>query len=316
MDYGLHLAVSDPGVRPEDLIRFAQRAEELGFFCVTVADHIVFPKNIASPYPYTLDGRFPGRGHHLEQVTALAFLAGATQRIRLVTSVMIAPYRHPVVVAKMLSTLDFLSRGRVILGLGVGWMREEFQLVGAPRFEERGRVTDEYIRAFKELWTKENPSFEGTYCNFSELAFSPKPAQKPHIPIWIGGHSDRALRRAAELGDGWHPIGGVPTVPLEPEDLETRLEKLAGYARAAGRNPKEIRVAFKASLFDRGIEARAGQRRRFVGNAEEIASDVRDYQRAGVDCLILDVRSSDPARSLGQLDWLAGEVLPRVKDES
>jgi len=316
MDYGLHLAVSDPAVRPEDLIRFAQRAEQLGFSCLTVADHIVIPKKIVSPYPYTVDGHFPGRGHHLEQVTALAFIAGATERIRLVTSVMIAPYRHPVVVAKMLSTLDFLSRGRVILGLGAGWMREEFQLVGAPRFEDRGRVTDEYIRAFKELWTKENPSFAGAYCNFSELTFSPKPTQKPHIPIWIGGHSDRALRRAAELGDGWHPIGGVPTVPLEPEDLETRLEKLAGYARAAGRNPKEIRVAFKASLFDRGIEARAGRRRRFIGNAEEIAADVRDYQRAGVDCLILDVRSSDPAQSLEQLDWLAGEVLPRVKDES
>lgn len=313
MDYGLHLAVSDPGVKPEHLIRFAQRAEELGFFCVTVADHIVIPRNIASPYPYTLDKQYPGRGHHLEQVTALAFLAGATQRIRLVTSVMIAPYRHPVVVAKMLSTLDFLSHGRVIVGLGVGWMKEEFQLVGASRFEDRGRVTDEYIRAFKELWTKENPAFEGSYCNFSELTFLPKPAQKPHIPIWIGGHSDRALRRAAELGDGWHPIGGVPTVPLEPEDLKRRLKKLAEYAQAAGRNPREIRVAFKASLFDRGIEARAGQRRRFTGNAEQIAADVRDYQSVGVDCLILDVRTPDPAQTLERLDWLAQEVLPMTK---
>ena len=313
MDYGVHLAVSDPAVKPEDLIRFAQRAEELGFFCLTVADHIVIPNNIASPYPYTLDKRYPGHGHHLEQVTALAFVAGATERIRLVTSVMIAPYRHPVVVAKMLSTLDFLSRGRVILGLGVGWMKEEFQLVGAPRFEERGRVTDEYIRAFKELWTNENPSFAGAYCNFSDLRFFPKPAQKPHIPIWIGGHSDRALRRAAESGDGWHPIGGVPTIPLEPEDLASRLAKLAGYARAAGRNPKDIRVAFKASLFDREKASRAGRRRRFIGDAGEIASDMTDYQKAGVDCLIVDVRSSDPAQSLERLNWLAGEVLPLVK---
>jgi len=312
VEYGLHLAVSDPGVKPEDLIRFVRRAEELGFFCATVADHIVIPRNVSSPYPYTLDKKYPGHGHHLEQVTAMAFLAGATRRIRLVTSVMIAPYRHPVVVAKMLSTLDFLSQGRVILGLGVGWMKEEFPLVGAPRFEDRGRVTDEYIRAFRELWTKENPAFEGNYCNFSDLTFLPKPVQKPHIPIWIGGHSDRALRRAAELGDGWHPIGGVPTVPLEPEDLERSLETLAGYARAAGRNPKEIRVAFKASLFDRETEARAGRRRRFTGNAEQIASDVRDYQKAGVDCLILDVRTPDPAQTLERLEWLAQEVLPRV----
>lgn len=312
MEYGLHLAVSDPGVKPEDLIRFVQRAEELGFFCVTVADHIVIPRNIASPYPYTLDKKYPGKGHHLEQMTVMSFLAGATQRIRLVTSVMIIPYRHPVVVAKMLSTLDFLSHGRVILGLGVGWMKEEFQLVGALRFEGRGRVTDEYIKAFKELWTKENPTFEGIYCNFSELIFLPKPVQKPHIPIWIGGHSNQALRRAAELGDGWHPIGGVPTVPLEPEDLERRLEKLAEYAQAVGRNPKEIRVVFKASLFDREIETRAGRRRRFTGNAEQIACDVRDYQKVGVNCLILDVRTPDPAQTLERLDWLAQEVLPKV----
>jgi probable F420-dependent oxidoreductase len=312
MDYGLHLAISDPGVKPEELIRFVRRAEELGFFCVTFADHIVVPRNVASVYPYTLDKKYPGKGHHLEPITAMAFLAGATQRIRLVTSVMIVPYRHPVVVAKMLSTLDFLSRGRVILGLGVGWMKEEFELLGAPPFEERGRVTDEYIEAFKELWTKESPAFRGAYCNFSELTFLPKPVQKPHIPIWVGGHSDRALRRAAQLGDGWHPIGGVPTVPLEPEDLERRLEKLAAYAQAAGRNPKEIRVVFKASLFDRETESRAGRRRRFIGDAEQIASDVRDYQKVGVDCLILDVRTPDPAQTLERLDWLAQEVLPMV----
>ncbi|HEV8341714.1 MAG TPA: LLM class F420-dependent oxidoreductase [Candidatus Binatia bacterium] len=312
MDYGLHLAVSDPRVKPEDLIHFVKRAEELDFFCVTVADHIVIPRNIASPYPYTVDKKYPGKGHHLDQMTVMAFLASATQRISFVASVMIAPYRPPVVVAKMLSTLDFLSGGRVILGLGVGWMKEEFLLVGAPPFEDRGRVTDEYIKAFKELWTKENPTFKGTYCKFSDLAFLPKPAQKPHIPIWIGGHSNRALRRAAELGDGWHPIGGVPTVPLEPADLERKLETLAEYAQAAGRNPSEIRVAFKASLFDREVEAQAGRRRRFIGSAGQVASDVRDYQKAGVNCLIFDVRSPGPAETLKRLDWLAQEVLPMV----
>jgi len=312
MVYGLHLAISDPGVSPEDLIHFVRRAEELGFFCVTVADHIIIPRNIASPYPYTADKKYPGKGHHLDPITVMAFLASATQRISFVTSVLIAPYRPPIVAAKMLSTLDFLSGGRVIVGLGVGWMKEEFLLLGAPPFEERGRVTDEYIRAFKELWTKENPSFDGTYCKFSDLTFLPKPVQKPHIPIWIGGHSDRALRRAAELGDGWHPIGGVPAVPLEPSDLEKKLQKLSEFARAAGRNPREIRVAFKASLFDRETEAQPGRRRRFIGTAAEVASDVRDYQNAGVDCLIFDVRGRDPAETLKRLDWLAQQVLSAV----
>ena len=312
MEFGLHLAASGPGAEPESLIEFTQRAEALGFYCVTIADHIVIPRNISSPYPYTLDGQYRGAGHHLEQVTVMSFLAGATRRIRLVASVMIAPYRHPVVAAKALATLDFLSQGRVILGLGVGWMKEEFQLLGAPGFEARGRVTDEYIKAFKELWTKENPAFRGDYCNFSNLTFLPKPVQKPHIPIWIGGHSRRALRRAAELGDGWHPIGGVPTAPLEPDDLARKLAMLAQYAQAVGRNPKEIRVAFKASLYDRDRESRAGHRRRFTGSAEEIVADAREYQNVGVDYLILDVRTPDRTQTLERLDWLAQEVLSTV----
>jgi probable F420-dependent oxidoreductase len=225
---------------------------------------------------------------------------------------MVAPYRHPILVAKMLSSLDYLSNGRVILGLGVGWLKEEFAILGARPFEQRGRVTDEYIRALKELWSQEDPKFHGRYCDFSELIFLPKPVQKPHIPIWIGGHSKQAVRRAAEFGDGWHPIGGVPAVPLEPEDLKRSQEMLAEHAEAAGRNPKEIRIAFKASLYDRGSEICGGQRRRFTGTAEQIVSDVRGYQKVGVDCLILDVRTPDTTQTLERLEWLAQEVLPKV----
>ncbi|MGH7771388.1 MAG: LLM class F420-dependent oxidoreductase [Candidatus Binatia bacterium] len=312
MKYGVHLPASSPGVNPEDLIRFVRQAETLGFFCVTVADHIVIPQNVSSPYPYTLSGQYPGAGYHLETLTTMAFLAGVTQRIRFVTSVMIAPYRNPVITAKMLATLDVLSQGRVIAGLGVGWMKEEFEALASPPFEDRGRVTDETIRVFKELWTKDDPSFCGTYYKFSDLTFLPKPVQKPHIPIWIGGHSKQALRRAAELGDGWHPIGGVPTIPLEPEDLAKSLDTLTRYAQAAGRNPKEICVAFKASLFDPGRESTPGRRRRFIGNAEELASDIREYAKVGVDHLILDVRTPDPTQTLERMDWLAKEVLAKV----
>ncbi|HWP58299.1 MAG TPA: LLM class F420-dependent oxidoreductase [Candidatus Acidoferrales bacterium] len=312
MDFGVHLPASGPAAQAEHILRFAKRADELGFFCLTVADHIVIPANIRSRYPYTLDGKYAGAGHHLEQTAVMSFVAGATRRIRLVASVLVAPYRNPVVVAKIFSTLDFLSRGRVIVGVGAGWMKEEFQALGAPPFEERGRVTDEYIRVFRELWRQETPRFSGAYCSFSDIVFLPKPVQKPSIPIWIGGHSERALRRAAELGDGWHPIGGVPSVSLEPEELERKIEKLARYARAAGRDPKRIRVAFKASLYDRGAAARPGRRRRFTGSADEIAADAREYKKAGADCVILDVRSPDPAEALERLQWLAEEVVPRV----
>lgn len=310
MEYGFHLGVSGPTATPQHLVNFARRGEELGFFCVAVADHVVIPKRIVSPYPYTSSGEYPGAGDQLEQLTVLSFLAGATQRIRLVTSVMVTPYRNPLIAAKMLATLDVLSQGRLILGLGAGWMREEFELLGAPPFEDRGEVTDEYIRVFRELWTHDHPSFQGRYCRFSEIKFLPKSARKTRVPIWIGGHSKRALRRAAELGDGWHPIGGVPTARLEPEDLSMDLETLARYAEKAGRNPREITVAFKASLYDPKMETVPGRRRRFTGNAEEIASDVRAYKNVGVDCLIFDVRSPDAVQILERMEWLAKEVLP------
>jgi probable F420-dependent oxidoreductase len=311
MDFGLHLPASSANVKPEDLVRFAQQAERLGFYCVTVADHVIVPKNISIPYPYTVDGKYPGTGYHLETLTTMSFLAGATQRIRFATSVMIAPYRNPIITAKMLASLDVLSNGRVIVGLGVGWMKEEFDNLGTPAFAERGRVTDEYIRAFRELWTSDNPTFSGQFCNFSNIVFLPKPVQKPTIPIWIGGHSKQAIRRAARLGDGWHPIGGVPTIPLEPEDVRKDIATLTEFARAAGRDPKQIRVALKGSLFDKEKKIE-GRRRRFMGDAEEIASDIRDYRAAGVDTMIFDVRRASSAETLDRMEWMAKEVIARV----
>lgn len=311
MDFGLHLPASSANVKPEDLVRFAQQAEALGFYCLTVADHVIVPKAISIPYPYTVDGKYPGTGYHLETLTTMSFLAGATRRIRFATSVMIAPYRNPIITAKMLASLDVLSNGRVIVGLGVGWMKEEFDNLGTPAFAERGRVTDEYIRAFRELWTSDSPTFSGQFCNFSNIVFLPKPVQKPTIPIWIGGYSKQAIRRAARLGDGWHPIGGVPTIPLEPDDVRKDLAMLAEYAQAAGRDPKQIRIALKGSLFDKEKKIE-GRRRRFMGDAEVIASDIRDYRAAGVDTMIFDVRRPSSAETLERMEWMAKEVIARV----
>jgi probable F420-dependent oxidoreductase len=312
MEFGLHLPASSAAVKSEDLLRFVRSAEALGFYCVTVADHVIVPRHISIPYPYTVDGKYPGTGYHLETLTTMSFLAGATERIRFVTSVMIAPYRNPIITAKMLASLDVLSRGRVIVGIGVGWMKEEFDNLQAPRFDERGRVTDEYIQAFRELWTSDHPSFHGKYCRFEDIAFLPKPVQKPTIPIWIGGHSKQALRRAARLGDGWHPIGGVPTIPLEPADLKKDLAALADYAQAVGRDPAAIRVALKGSLFDREKQTAPGRRRRFLGGAAEIASDIRDYRQAGVDTMIFDVRRPSFNETLERMDWMAKEVIAKL----
>jgi probable F420-dependent oxidoreductase len=312
MEFGLHLPASSATVKADDLVRFAQQAEALGFYCLTVADHVIVPKNISVPYPYTVDGKYPGTGYHLETLMTMGFLAGATRRIRFITSVMIAPYRNPIITAKMLSSLDVLSNGRVIVGLGVGWMKEEFDNLKTPPYEERGKVTDEYIKAFRELWTNDNPTFQGKYCNFSNIVFLPKPVQKPAIPIWIGGHSKQAIRRAARLGDGWHPIGGVPTIPLEPEGIAADMSMLREYAENAGRDPKQIRVALKGSLFDREMQITPGKRRRFIGSTEEVASDIRAYRDAGVDTMIFDVRRPNITETLERMEWMAKDVFPKV----
>jgi probable F420-dependent oxidoreductase len=248
MKYGFTLPGRGPLATPDNLAALARRGEELGYDFVLFGDHIVVPRQIASPYPYTETGEFPGSasGVAMEQLTVLAFLAGQTQSIRLGTSVIIVPHRNPLVAAKALATLDVLSKGRLIVGVGVGWMREEFEALGLPPFEERGAVTDEYIRAFKELWTSDNPSFEGKYCRFSNISFLPKPVQKPHPPIWVGGESRRALRRTAALGNGWYPISANPQFPLgEPEQLAERLQRLAVYAKEAGRDPAEIDIIYR-----------------------------------------------------------------------
>ena len=322
MKYGLTLPGRGPLATPDNLAAIARRAEALDYDVVLFGDHIVVPRHIASPYPYTETGEFPGSasGVAMEQLTVLAFLAGQTQRIRLATSVIIVPHRNPLVAAKALATLDVLSKGRLVVGVGVGWRREEFEALGLPPFEERGAVTDEYIRAFKELWTSDDPRFEGQYCRFSNLAFLPKPVQKPHPPIWVGGESRRALRRTAELGNGWYPISANPQFPLgEPAQLAARRQRLAAYAKEAGRDPSAIEVIFRTPDYQlrtdggTGASAAAG-RRPFVGTAAEIAADIRRYEAMGVGSLVLtlDRLSRNLDDMLQHMEALATQVWPQV----
>jgi probable F420-dependent oxidoreductase len=318
MHYGVTLPGRGPLATADTLARLTRGAEELDYDMVLAGDHIVVPKGIASPYPYTDDGTFPGAasGEYLEQLTLLAFLAGQTQRIRLVTSVLIVPHRNPLVAAKALATLDVLSKGRLTVGIGVGWMREEFAALGLPPFAERGAVTDEYVQAFKELWTSENPTFTGTYCQFSNITFLPKPLQKPHPPIWVGGESRRAMRRTAQLADGWYPIGSNPQHPLEtPVQLAAGIERLAAYARDAGRNPAAIDIIYRTHTYYLGAAvATADTRRPFTGSAAAIAEDIRQYAALGVTHLVLDFthasRTCDDV--LQQMDAFATQVRTQV----
>lgn len=313
MQFGFYLPNSGEGAQPDALASIARKGDRLGFFCMVAPDHILMPRNVDSVYPYSVTGNIlaggnSGAGEWPEQITTLAFLAGVTENIRLVTSVMIVPYRNPLLTAKMLATVDVLSKGRLIVGVGVGWMAEEFELLDAPPFPERGAVTNEYLRAFVELWTADNPAFDGEYVHFSDLIFLPKPVQKPYPPIWVGGQSRAALRRAGQLGNAWHPVGAIPAAPLEPEELAENVAVMRRYAERAGRDPSAIEVSMKAPLYDASTDA-GGSRRRFSGPPDAVLQDIHAYAEVGVTHLIFDFRSPSHTETEERMARFAEEVV-------
>ena len=306
MRYGFYLPTRGGCATPEAIEVILERGEALGFHSVMIADHVVFPTAIDSKYPYTVSGVFPGGGDALEQLALMAFVAGRTRTLRLVTSVMILPYRNPVLTAKMLATIDVLSRGRVTVGVGVGWLREEFEALDAPDFERRGRASDEYIRIFKTLWTQDPASFDGEFYRFEALRCLPQPVQKPHPPIWIGGHSAPALRRVARYGDGWHPVGANPAVPLRPSELRASLDQLARLTEAERRDPSRLTISFKAPVYDPSVTTlTASERRPFSGTAQQIADDIGAYEKAGVSELVFDFRSERLDDALERMERFA-----------
>jgi probable F420-dependent oxidoreductase len=290
MQIGFNLPMSGPLSSPEAMIHLAQAGEAQGYDYAAVSDHVVEPIDIQAKYPYSDSGEFPrgGAGERHEQLTALAYLAGKTSRLRFVTSVMVVPHRPAVLAAKVLSTIDVLSGGRLVVGIGAGWLEEEFEALGVPAFPERGVVTDEYMQAFRELWTSEKPQFDGRFVKFSNIIFAPKPVQKPHPPLWVGGESGPALRRTARLGDGWYPIGTNPSHPLNTSAryraAVTRLRKLT---EEAGRDPSSVTLAYRVQRHGSLAPAKTkeGERHLFSGGPAEIAEDVRTMRELGVAAL-------------------------------
>jgi probable F420-dependent oxidoreductase len=315
MRYGFYLPTRGQTATPEALETLVRRAEALGFASVMIADHIVLPVTIKSKYPYTVDGAFPSQGDALEQLALMAFIAGKTSTLRLVTSVMILPHRNPVVTAKSLATIDVLSRGRVTVGVGVGWLREEFEALGAPAFDRRGAVSDEYLQIFKALWTQSPASFAGAFYHFEAVRCLPQPVQKPHPPIWIGGHSRAALRRAAKFGDGWHPVGANPAVPLPASELRSLLQELHQLTEAEGRDPAALTISYKAPIYDAGHPPRSGpsgaDRRPFSGSLEQVREDIATFASLGVSELIFDFRSETLTESLDRMERFATTIKPR-----
>ncbi len=231
MEFGAHIFGVGPLADPKTLGEVARLAEALGYHSIFVADHVLVPRTLRSAYPYTRDGRFPYAPEQdwLDPLVALGYLAGQTTTLRIGTSITVVPMRHPIITAKQIATADYLSGGRVIFGVGVGWMAEEFALLGAS-FHDRGQRMDEYLRLMKVLWTEDDPYFEGEYFRVADCGFFPKPVQKPHVPLWVGGESRAALRRAARLGDGWHSAG--TSLAALPAKLAILRQALAEEGRS------------------------------------------------------------------------------------
>ncbi|MFN0317410.1 MAG: LLM class F420-dependent oxidoreductase [Burkholderiales bacterium] len=317
MEFGFNIAIRGRLADTHSIATLATKGEALGFTYIAIPDHIVIPTSIGSTYPYSESGKMAGanHGHCMEPLTVMTYLAAITKKARLLTSVMVVPHRPALYAAKVLSTLDVLSNGRVTLGVGAGWMDEEFQALGAPPFAERGKVTDEYLDAFKELWTQDNPRFEGKYVRFSNISFLPKPVQ-PHLPIWVGGESPAALRRTARVGDAWYPIGTNPQYPLDTmERLNGGIANLHQEAEKIGRDPKSIGIVYWANWYKENnlVTTKDGKRQLFTGSDANVVEDILRFKEMGMKELLFAFQRATLEESLAAMERFASEIMPKVR---
>ena len=284
MRVGLFLPSVSPSATPEFLTAYAQAAEEAGFASIWIGEHVVFLDEYVSKYPYAPDGRLglPTDAGMLELFTTLTFLAAVTDRIRLGTAVCLVPQRNPVYTAKEVATVDWLSGGRVDFGIGIGWLREEFEVLDAP-FAARADRTRDYVEVMHACWRDELSSYDGEHYHLPPCRMYPKPVQQPNPPVYFGGETDPALRRVAALGDGWHGFNH------RPESAAASVGRLDGFLTAAGRSRADIDVTIGAYL--QPVEP----------------ADLPAYRDAGVDQLVLTGFALDPAG--------AREVIAKLGDD-
>jgi probable F420-dependent oxidoreductase len=296
MDIGCHLPMHGPLATRDALLTFCREAEARDVASLWVSDHVVFPRtetgeHPGGPFP------FPPEMAYLEAVTVLAAAATVTERARLGASVFILGHRHPVVMAKMLSTVDVLSNGRLICGVGVGWWEEELTLLGVP-YRQRGAQADEIIKVFKALWTQEHPSFSGRFYTIPDVGFAPKPIQKPYPPIWVGGDSPGAFKRTATLADGWNATA------KSPKEAKIALDQLRAAADAAGRPFDTIELSVRLNWKGEQLPIRR--------SVHEVIDRLGAYKALGFTHVLIDFRRDTIDEMLDDLDVVTSEVRPAV----
>lgn len=285
MDFGIIFANVGPAVNPEHAAALGQLAEENGFDSIWTVEHVLVPAGYTSEYPYSPTGKMPGPEESPipDPLVWLTYVGAVTKRIKLATGVLILPQRNPLVLAKEVATLDVLSGGRVVLGVGVGWLKEEFDAIGVP-FGERGLRTDEYIDALRALWTQPEATFDGAFTWFERAKSYPKPAQGS-VPIVIGGHTKPAARRAGRLGDGFFPA------KTSPDELTGLLDEMRRAAKDAGRDADAIEVT--------------------AGGAMDV-DGIKRYAELGVERIVIPPLGFDVETLKQQLGNFAENVIAKV----
>jgi probable F420-dependent oxidoreductase len=293
MQIGFFAVGIGPSADPEIIALTARTAEQGGFHSLWAPEHVVLLDQYASKYPYSKDGKLPMPNTKidiLDPFTALTFAAAHTKTIRLGTGICLLPERNPVVTAKEIASLDKLSGGRFDFGIGVGWLAEEFTAVGVP-WERRAERTREYLKAMKLLWTEEEPEFKGEFCSFPKVLLYPKPVQKPYPPIIFGGESTPALKRVAEVGDGWFGVN------VTVEDAKTKIARIRQYAQAAGRDPGKFHFSVSPG----------------IGAPVEL-DVIKQYRDAGAHQVVVGAIPREPRGIKGEIERLSEKlVVPAAK---
>jgi probable F420-dependent oxidoreductase len=295
MKFGVVLPIWQLSVTDAEVLTL--KAEELGLDGVFVPDHILAPSATTTHYG----------GHWPDPFSLLAYLAGRTRRIQVGTSVIVLPYRNPLVTAKAAATVDQVSGGRFIFGVGVGWDEEEFRDLSLP-FRQRGKLSNEYIRIIKAAWASDKPEFKGEYLSFANATFAPRPVQRPHPPIWVGGSpgviSTPSVRRVAELCDAWHPLG------LSLDDLEKGLATLRQMASQLGR--RDTPGLAPRNMLNLTDSPKGSGRASFAGSPDEVAADIRRARALGAEYLTFDLPRADVPTMARTMERFVKEVKPAL----
>ncbi len=308
MEVGVAIPNIGPLATGDAVLVMADKADEVGLNAVWLGDHLAFPRDPRLPYPYSRGAPryLPSNVPILEPIALMAAIVARTRRIRVGASVLILPYRHPLVTAKMIATIDQISGGRVILGVGVGWLPEEFAALNAD-LDARGAVSDEQIRYFREVWANDAPEFQGEHYRLSGIDVFPKPVNRS-VPIWIGGQSRAAMRRAATLGDGLHLID------LTPAELEGVVERFAKVCAEAGRPVQEVTLSVRSSVkLTDGPATPEEQQTPITGNVQQVVDVLKEFQRLGIQHVCLGPRVAPTLESyLQAVEVIGREIKPAL----